>query len=650
MQQMFQNVNPGLSRRFPLDQAFVFQDFTQQELDQILTLKLKEQGFSVTDLGRKVALEMLERARNRPNFGNAGEVDIIINSAKMKHQRRLSSNHNALGSFSSTLDAVDFDEDFDRSERDDRSVRTLFKGVVGCEEIIAKLEGYRKIVQTMKQLGCDPRKEVPFNFLFRDPPGTGKTSTARKMGQIYYDMGLLTSAEVVEVSITDLVGQYVGQTGPKTQQTLERALGKVLFVDEAYRLADGPFGQEAMDEIVDRITKPQFAQRLIIILAGYDADINRLMSMNSGLSSRFPESFQFNALPSSDCITLLTSLLQKRKRDMSKNSNVDFELGILECPSTNFHQDLCERFDLLSTIASWANARDVDTLANDIFRKIVHDIKGRSLVLTETTVLQSLDQMVNERSKREACVQARHLPLQDLQMASMGPPADVNSQSSSNAKIATSDKSDVKAYSPPPYSSTDNELRDNDVTDAIWNQLQQDKTAAQVREKEYLDLQEDEKTQEDAHQKSKEDEDNIVREMEDARQRADHEARARHEQARLQHELERRKLEEELEKIRKKKKKKKKDKMEQERRREQKAQEKLRKMGVCVVGCRWINRVAGIAVLVAVTGCRMHSFGIERRPRVYILQRKKTIPRVVIPSNLDAIDVNVCRKSKGFPT
>lgn len=408
------------------------------------------------------------------------------------------------------------------------------------------------------------------------------------MGQIYYDMGLLASAEVVEVSTTDLVGQYVGQTGPKTQQTLERALGKVLFIDEAYRLADGKFGQEAMDEIVDRITKPQFAQRLIIILAGYDADINRLMSMNSGLTSRFPESFQFNALPSSDCITLLTSLFQKRKRDILKNANVDFDLGILECPSNDFHEDLCERFDLLSTIASWANARDVDTLANDIFRKILQDVKGRSLVLTETTVLQSLDQMANERLKREGCLPTHHPPWQDLKMASMDPPADVNSQSSSNAKIATSDESDVNAHPPHARSPTDNEPRDNGVTDEIWNQLQQDKAAAQAREKEYLDLQEDEKTQEKAHQQAKEDEDNAIREIEDARQRADDEARARHEQARLQRELERRKREEELDKIRKMK-----EKMEQERRREQKAQEKLRKMGVCVAGFRWIKQSGG---------------------------------------------------------
>ena len=78
--------------------------------------------------------------------------------------------------------------------------------------------------------------------------GTGKTTTARKLGQVYYDMGFLSSKEVVECSATDLVGQYVGQTGPKTKGIFEKALGKVLFIDEAYRLSEGHFAKEAMDE------------------------------------------------------------------------------------------------------------------------------------------------------------------------------------------------------------------------------------------------------------------------------------------------------------------------------------------------------------------------------------------------------------------
>lgn len=75
------------------------------------------------------------------------------------------------------------------------------------------------------------------------------------MGQVYYDMGFLSSVEVVECSASDLVGQYVGQTGPKTKKLFEKALGRVLFIDEAYRLSQGQFAQEAIDELVGILTQ-----------------------------------------------------------------------------------------------------------------------------------------------------------------------------------------------------------------------------------------------------------------------------------------------------------------------------------------------------------------------------------------------------------
>lgn len=171
MQQMFQNVNPGLSRRFPIDQAFEFEDFTEEQLDRILTLKLQEQGFDVTERGRKVVLEMLERARNRPHFGNAGEVDILLNHAKMCYQKRVSARPHLINPSKSIFDAEDFDEDYDRAERDDTNIALLFQGVVGCEDIVSKLEEYREMVKRVRQLGLNPREQVPFNFLFRGPPG-----------------------------------------------------------------------------------------------------------------------------------------------------------------------------------------------------------------------------------------------------------------------------------------------------------------------------------------------------------------------------------------------------------------------------------------------------------------------------------------------
>jgi AAA lid domain len=163
MEDMFQSVNPGLSRRFPLDSAFVFEDFTDQELLRILDLKLKQQGFEATDQGKKVALEVLRRARNRPHFGNAGEVDILLNRAKARHQQRLSSGKKPKNA--ATLEARDFDEDFDRGERAETNIRKLFEGVVGCDEI----------ARNMKRVDMDAREQIPFNFLFRGPPGKRPT-------------------------------------------------------------------------------------------------------------------------------------------------------------------------------------------------------------------------------------------------------------------------------------------------------------------------------------------------------------------------------------------------------------------------------------------------------------------------------------------
>jgi Cdc6-like AAA superfamily ATPase len=168
MEEMFQNVNPGLCRRFPLDSAFVFDDFSDPELEKILDFKLRTQGFEATDQAKGVAMDMLRRARNRPHFGNAGEVDILLDKAKALHQKHISK---GCSKYPDKLEAQDFDEDFDRGERAATNCRKLFEGTVGCEAIVQQLEGYQTAAANMKELGMDPREQIPFNFLFRGPPG-----------------------------------------------------------------------------------------------------------------------------------------------------------------------------------------------------------------------------------------------------------------------------------------------------------------------------------------------------------------------------------------------------------------------------------------------------------------------------------------------
>ncbi|KAL2131440.1 hypothetical protein VTI74DRAFT_5109 [Chaetomium olivicolor] len=508
MEQMFQNVNPGLTRRFPIASGFNFEDFSDNELRRILDLKVKQQGYQVTNQAAKVAMEMLKRARNRPNFGNAGEIDILLDAAKARRQTRFTKGQ---AKSAAILEARDFDEDFDRAARAETNVRKLFEGTVGSEQIITLLEGYQDTVQTMKALEMDPKENIPFNFLFRGPPGTGKTTTAKKMGKVFYDMGFLASAEVVECSASDLVGQYVGQTGPKVHQLFDKALGKVLFVDEAYRLAEGAFAKEAMDEIVDSVTKERYFKKLVIILAGYESDINRLMSVNSGLTSRFPEVIDFRALTAEECVELMLSLLQKQKGILKSRSNKNFDLSCLEQPSAQFQRSLLRMFADLAAQDNWASARDVQSMAKGVFNGVIRDKEGLArgcLTLTEGIITSELDAMLKERASRASSRNAPpSLDIREVlqqQFAQPRPALAPPQISTATATFASQAQPETDEELPKECRETPVELetknisirrhypgkRDAGVSDAVWEQLQRDWEAQEEREDEYSRLKE----------------------------------------------------------------------------------------------------------------------------------------------------------------
>lgn len=541
MDAMFQNVNPGLSRRFSIDSPFIFHDFDDESLEKILNLKLKESALKAHEKARNVAMEVLKRERTRPNFGNAGAIDNLLSRAKTRYQKRASLGKVKHG----VLVATDFDENFDRLHTSTSNIRQLFAEDVGREATIMKFEKIQNRVRQLKCLDMDIKEEVPFNFLFRGPPGTGKTSTARKMGEIYYDLGILSTTEVVECSATDLIGQYVGQTGPKVQKLLDSALGKVLFIDEAYRLSGGAYAKEAVDELVDCVTKEKYMGKLIIILAGYFHHINQLLSVNPGMSSRFPECIDFESFDPEACFQLLGKLLGKRKKEL-KTKGKQFDISCFLSPSMKFKQEVLQIFRSLATVEGWANARDVEQISKEIFGAV--DLSQSTIHVDKSLVTAQLHKMLSERQSRERSKLCDPISLLNGLQQSQQPQIDAPGPLQTHTNIHV--ESQAQVSEPEEENECNDEdtgqsllgIRDASVSDEVWEQLGRDALEEQRRDRELEALKKKRKSASDA------DRDRIVKQI----------------------------LEEEKRKER-----------------EQAKKEELMKMGACPVGFQWIKQQGG---------------------------------------------------------
>ncbi|MFJ1779438.1 right-handed parallel beta-helix repeat-containing protein [Streptomyces anulatus] len=227
-------------------------------------------------------------------------------------------------------------------------------GLENVKQQVRTLVNLTQLAQRREQLGM-PAPPMSRHLIFAGPPGTGKTTVARLYGAILAELGSLRSGHLVEVSRADLVAQVVGGTAIKTSETFQRALGGVLFIDEAYTLtADSgnggaDFGREAVDTLLKLMEDHR--DDVVVVAAGYSREMESFLSSNPGLASRFSRTVEFENYSVPDLVAIMESMCTQHQYELGEGTD----------------QALADHFGAMDRDAGFGNGR----AARGVFEEMV---------------------------------------------------------------------------------------------------------------------------------------------------------------------------------------------------------------------------------------------------------------------------------------
>ena len=247
-------------------------------------------------------------------------------------------------------------------------------GLQNVKEELNKLIRFLEIQAKRREQNLTETK-LSLHMVFAGNPGTGKTTVARILARILKALNILKKGHLVETDRMGLVGQYVGHTAKKTSEVVDQALDGVLFIDEAYSLASGnenDFGQEAIDTLVKRMEDHR--DRLIVIVAGYPADMQHFIRSNPGLDSRFNLSIDFNNYSPDELLGIFNIFCKNNEYQITESASEKLLSGFAQA--------------LEQKPMDFGNGRYVRNLFEQSLRNQALRLSGLKTKITRETLIQ----------------------------------------------------------------------------------------------------------------------------------------------------------------------------------------------------------------------------------------------------------------------
>jgi SpoVK/Ycf46/Vps4 family AAA+-type ATPase/DNA-binding transcriptional MerR regulator len=288
-----------------------------------------------------LAISEIDKKRMLDGFGNAGEAGQILNRAKLRRSARLSTGNVPLSQHRLLIPS-----DFAGDETSAEKAREAFNGLEFMDHVTEVIDELEAAMEVAVSEGKNPQAVVHnMHLIFHGPPGTGKTTCAKRFGIMFKNLNLLPRSDVEYVTASQLMGQYVGQTEHNTREALKRAKGGILFIDEAYAMipARGSFGGAIMQVLLDTITTEEFAGKLIVVLSGYLNELEQLFNYNPGFQSRFDKKrLQFKSWTAEQATTAVVNAIKRDGKTITDDAV----------------RTMTSSFGTLRTLQNWSSARD----------------------------------------------------------------------------------------------------------------------------------------------------------------------------------------------------------------------------------------------------------------------------------------------------